>query len=190
MTVPDNDVNSASGDDGSGSGEEAGGDGADGQGIGAAGGEAGGNQHVGPGAEGGAIALPSLAPSFDELLEAFGVLQGRLDTSRALVLGPGRWAPPPHSWPVVEGYGFVRLFGALRPLALRKLALRFGVLEARDVAAMVEQLPQLQVRRGATAGQRRSGTGVRWRLARHDGQSRKERSLVHWVGTRGMGSAL
>ncbi len=140
---------SASGDEGSGSGDEAEGDGAEGQAIGAAGGRAGGREDVSPGADG-AVALPSLVPSFDEVLEALGLLHGRLDSSRGLVLGPGRWVPPPHSWPVAEGYGFVRLFGVLRPLALRKLELWFGVLEARDVAAMVEQLPWLEVRRGPT----------------------------------------
>lgn len=62
----------------------------------------------------------------------------------------------------------MRLFEALRPLALRKLELPFGVLEALDVAAMVEHLPRLQVRQGATAqlpcgghgGRRHAGVGV------------------------------
>ncbi len=182
LGVPDSDSasgdegsgsDSASGDEGSGIGDEAEGDGAEGQAIGAAGGRAGGREDVSPGADG-AVALPSLVPSFDEVLEALGVLHGRLDTSRGLVLGPGQWAPPPNSWPLAEGYGFVRLFGALRPLALRKLELRFGVLEARDVAAMVEQLPWLQVGQGATAERQSKGNGGQYRLARRIGSQASE----------------
>ncbi len=80
----------------------------------------------------------------DELLEAVGLLHGRYDGSKGLTLilkddgSPGGWS-------LGAGNGHVRLFAALKPLRLRKLVLRYWALEVADVAALVEQLQELEV---------------------------------------------
>ncbi len=110
-------------------------------------GDGGAGEDAGAGMGDGALlaALPSPCPGFDELLEAVALLHGRLDGSKGLALRH-EWEPSPLTWPAA-GDGHVRLFAALRPLGLRRLELYDCVLELGDVAALVEQLPQLQVRR-------------------------------------------
>ncbi len=90
---------------------------------------------------------PSPCPGFDELLEAVALLFGRFDGSKGLRLLYD-WEPSPLTWPVA-GDGHVRVFAALRPLRLRKLSLFRCALGVRDVGALVEQLPELQVRLGS-----------------------------------------
>ncbi len=91
---------------------------------------------------------PSACPGFDELLQAVGLLYGRFDGSHNLYLSYER-EPSPRSWPVEAGDGHVRLFAALRPLRLRRLVLMHCAVGLRDVAALAEQLPELQVRQWA-----------------------------------------
>ncbi len=87
---------------------------------------------------------PSACPGFDDLLAAVGLLCGRGGVSCDGLTLWHDWEPSPLTWPAA-GDGHVRLFGALRPLRLRQLRLESCVLEVRDVMALVEQLPELEV---------------------------------------------
>ncbi len=87
-------------------------------------------------------ASPSPCPGFDELLQAVGLLCGSYD-AHELYLKYQREASP-RTWPAI-GDGNVRLFKALRPLGLRRLVCRDCALDLRDVAALAEHLPELQV---------------------------------------------
>ncbi len=116
-------------------------------GNGAGGGVPGAGNGMGQGGGGGGAAPPASPPSpcpgFDELLEAVALLYGRLDGSKGLALRH-EWEPSPLTWPAA-GDGHVRLFAALRPLRLRRLKLKGCVVGLMDVAALAEQLPELEV---------------------------------------------
>ncbi len=94
---------------------------------------------------GGGVQLPPppFCPSFNKVLEAVRLLHGRWDSSNGLMLGC-EFKCPASAWPTA-GDGHVRLFGALRPLGLRRLELKGLVLAGRDILALVEQLPELEV---------------------------------------------
>ncbi len=84
----------------------------------------------------------STCSGIEELVQAVRVLHGRYDGSKGLnvCFSPGdRY---------LAGDGHVRLFAALRPLQLRELRLFDCMLEVEDVAALVEQLPELEVGQG------------------------------------------
>ncbi len=95
------------------------------------------------------VALPSACPGFNRLLEAVGLLCERGGGDCKGLTLQHDWEPSPRTWPAA-GDGHVRLFAALRPLGLRRLELKNCVLEAGDVTALVEQLPELEV--GCHAG--------------------------------------
>ncbi len=97
-----------------------------------------------PGDSGGGAAPATLPPSACRLQRAAaggGAAARQIQHSKGLDL----WFRPPRpSWPLVDD-GHVRLFAALRPLQLRTLMLFDCVLGVADVAALVEQLPELEV---------------------------------------------
>ncbi len=89
---------------------------------------------------------PSPSTGFDRLLEAVAMLYGRFDGSKGLNL-QYEWGASPITWPAAAGDRAVRLFAALRPLGLRVLRLYDWALDVERVAALVEQLPDLEVGR-------------------------------------------
>lgn len=106
------------------------------------------DEEEGPGQAGGG--------AFDELVQAAGLLHGRYDSSKGLAIEVGTSG----GRRLVARDGFARLFAALAPLGLWKLVLSGCVLEVADVAALVEQLPQLEVGYGGGVhGVRRSEAG-------------------------------
>ncbi len=101
----------------------------------------------GPPAAGG----PPSCPGFDLLLESLGLLHGRFYSPADKLSIQCAWRPPAAGTRQgqIAGGGYARLFNALRPLGLRRLELGRCELGVRDVTALVEQLPELEVRRAA-----------------------------------------
>lgn len=121
---------------------------------------AGENVHVAPGeaaaaGQGGPRPpAPPCCPGFDLLLEVLGLLPGRFHSPTRRLSIYCAWRPSAAagmSGPLAAARGgYAPLFGALQPLGLRNLDLRGCVLGVRDVTALVEQLPELEVTKPGT----------------------------------------